>query len=805
VADLEALKHRLPIEQLVVQLGVSLSVDASKYAKALCPWHDDKNPSLYISKIHQTVHCFNAACSAHRPMDHTKLVRMVKHLSEDEAIDLLYELAGETRPIDSLADYLRRVLTRAKQNVGMDVPASFFRTRGVSPEVLEEMSVGYVPNYAWLKEATADVPPDIAAKLELLQPHVFHNAIVYPQHDGMGRINGFRTRPFASDQPYYSTSTRFPLKPSRIYGLHLVRGTQIVLVEGPNDVLSLRSAGITTVAGLNGNRTKDVETYLTERGFSDIVFIADGEEAGRGAMLNAPPLVRVNQIPEHDVDPDEYVVKYGPVAMLNLIHGARFPFEMKLESRLHTIPDNVTGKIVLAKAIAQDVTEGLPQIVLAKVKDRLAVALGLKPDEVDQIFELVDYDTDTMEGKLVSHLALAGPLTDEVKGKVLPWMFANPERRAQFEQLLSGKSLSEHVTDRGLVTEGDVEQFMDIARRRRLKGTLRRLSSQVMNMAQPVDDMVSDVMTRVQDLSLQHIEIASATTLLRMIAAHTMERYTHQDELLGLSLGKRYPKTNAALLGLRPETYYVLAGNTGAGKSMLALDWAIDIAFRQRRPVLWINLEMSEVSMSSRIAAKLTGVTAKRILSGKLESTDDHMQIATGMFQYYGRPLYVVTSGAMTMSQLVGLIRKMKAANGIEVVFLDYLGLIRGNVAINDTYQRIGLISQDLKNLVVSDRQLRMPVVAIAQLHRQAIKTSAPMAEHIAESYKVAQDASVVLTLKKRSPEEQQADAGLNRDWGTTLLNVAKNRDGEEGVIGLMFNRDNLRLREVGAAEGGFE
>jgi replicative DNA helicase len=804
VADLELIKHKLPIEELAVQFGIVLAVDTPKYAKAVCPWHDDHNPSLYVSKIHQTVHCFNAGCSAHKAMDHVKFIRMVKHLSEDEAVDLLYELAGETRPVDGLSDYLRRVLIRVQKNVTMDVPTAFFRGRGVSLETLEELMVGYVPTYSWFKDAVADVPQDLAAKLELLQPHMFHNAIVYPQFDGMGRVAGFRTRPFESTQTYYSTSNSFPLKASRIYGLHLVRGSQIVLVEGPNDVLAMRSAGIHATAGLNGNRTKDTESFLTERGFSDIVFIADGEEAGRGAILAAPPLVRVNQVPD-GLDPDELLVKHGPLAMLRLISEARFPFEMKLDARLHLIPNNDTGKIVLAKSIAQDLTEGLPQVVLSKVKDRVGRALGLRPEDVDQIFELVEYDTNATEGKLVSHMALGGVLTDDIKGKVLPWMFANPERRGQFEHLLTGKSLSEHVTDRGLVTDGDVDQFMDIARRRRLKTIVGRFSSQLMNLTHPIDDLVSEVMTRVQDLSLQDIEVTTASTGLKMIAQHAMERYTHQDELLGLSMGKRFPKINQALLGLRPETYYILAGNTGAGKSMLALDWAMDIAFVQRKPVLWVNLEMSDLSIFSRVGAKLSGVSSKRILSGKLESPEDHAQIATGLFRYYGRPLYVVSSGAMTVTQFVALVRKMKATHGIEAVFLDYLGLLRGNMAIHDTYQRIGLISQDIKNLVVSDKQLRMPVMAIAQLNRQAIKTSAPLAEHIAESYKIAQDASVVMTMKKRTPEEQQGDAGLNKNFGNVMLNIAKNRDGDEAPVGLIFNNANLRLREVDALDGGYE
>ena len=800
MADLDGVKRKLPIDALAVQLGIVFSSDNERQAKALCPFHDDHNPSFLVDKIRGTARCFSGGCVAHKSMDHVELVRMVHHLSEEEAIDLLYEMAGEPRPIDSMSDYLRRVLDRCRPNVRMPVPSQFFLDRGVTSDTLDELGVGYSPSYNWFREAIADVPPDIAAKLELMQPHLFENSIIYPQFDGRGKVAGFRIRPFAGLQSYYSTGRDFPLRASRVYGLHLVRGKQIILVEGPNDVLALRSYGIRNAAGLNGNKTKDVEVFLQERGFTDIVFIADGEEAGRGAILAAPPMIRVNQIPEFNVDPDEYVKKYGMVPFLSLVNNAKFPFEMRLDSRLRTIPDSTTGKIMLAKSIARDITEGLPQIVLHRVRVRVAEALGLPAPDVDLIFELIDYDTDSVEARIISHVALKGPMADDIKGKVLPWMFANPERRRQYEELMQGTNLSEHVTDRGLLTDGDVERFIDVCRRRRLKSTLHQFASRIMNLALPADDVVSDAMTKMQDLSYQALEIVDSTVQMETIVRHANERYRNQDQSLGISLGHGFPKTNDLTLGFRESAYYVLAGFTGAGKSMLALEWAVNIAYRQGIPVLWVNLEMSALGTYSRIAAKLTGIQSRRFLTGKFETEEDVMRAITVPLGYKGRPLYIVKPGAMTTGQLVALVRRMKMKHGIRLVVIDYLGLIRSNLSINNSYERVGLISQDLKNLIVESKELGMPVLALHQLNRSSAKLAAPGVDTMADSMKVGMDADIVATIKKRTPEEIKADVP-GRDLGDILLNVAKNREGEDAKIGLRFSKKSLRLWEVGVQE----
>lgn len=516
MANMDELKNKIRIEDLAIRiLGLSPANDGLRYMKFICPFHNDTDPSFVVNKIEQTARCFSASCVANRTLDHVGLIRMANHLSEDEAIDFLYGVVGEPRPADTLSDHLRRVMTRLHQNINEEIPKNFFAGRGVGPEALKDLLVGYSPSYAWFKEATNDVPVDAQVRLELAQPHLFNNAIVYPQFDGAGHVCGFRSRPFASAQKYYGNGRDYPLKTSRLYGLHLVKGNQLVMVEGPNDVLALRSAGIKNVVGLNGNKTKDLEKFLSDRGFADVVFLADGEDAGKIAMMNAPAMFRVNQVPG-GLDPDEVIVKEGVIGIARLISEARFPFQIRYAPRLVNAGKDLTSKIVAIKAIAKEISDGLPRIVLNRVQGDIATALDMPVEDVASIFELVDFDTSVMEANIVSHVALAGALADDIKTKVLPWMMGDMVRRRQYEELIKGLSLSEHVTNKGILTSGDLEQFIDRAKRRRLKQSLTRSLSEVMNVGETLDDAISTIMGRIYDVSYEGVRVMDAREQLEI-------------------------------------------------------------------------------------------------------------------------------------------------------------------------------------------------------------------------------------------------------------------------------------------------
>jgi replicative DNA helicase len=394
-------------------------------------------------------------------------------------------------------------------------------------------------------------------------------------------------------------------------------------------------------------------------------------------------------------------------------------------------------------------------------------------------------------------MAVAAPLTDEIKVKVQPWMFADPATRQQFVELASGLSLGEKVQERGLLTEGDIGKFVDIATRRRMKRALTRAASKMMNMGTGMEETVGIVVKEIYEASYEDLKIWEGREQMLLGMHHAFDRRKNRGQLMGLSFGPGFPQVNDICQGLRPNAFFVLAASQGSGKSALALEWALSMAYDQKIPVLWISLEMSELDISTRILAKRTKLSAKGIMTGNLEDTE-FGKLGT-VHLMHGGPLYMVSSSQMTISQIVALTRKMKETKGIQAVFVDYVQLISGTSGMGDnSYERMGAVSGELKNRIALSRNIGIPVMAIAQLNRQAASAKVSISEHIAESYRLAQDADVLMTLKKRTEDQKLADNKDGKDRGDLTLNVDKNRAGEDRkMIPLRFFRNHLTICEV--------
>jgi DNA primase len=802
--ELKEIQHKLPLEKLAELIGIQLDTkkQSTRWAWALCPFHNDSDPSFAIDKVHQIAKCFSPSCVG--VLDHVGLLQNYEHLDRESAIDRLYQLAGEERPVNSQHDLLYRVMSRLAANITMDPPKIFFQDRGIGDAVLKEMLIGYSPSFDWFKTAIADIPSDEAARLEFFRTDMFDNAIVYPRFDGLGRAAGFISRPFASPKSmkYIHNSGNFPLRPSRLYGQNLVRGSQIVLVEGSNDVLGLRNVGVKNVVGLLGTNMQRLESYLSEHGFSDAVFIADGDVAGKMSMFKAPQLMRVTQIPEDKMDPDEYAKKYGISKVIALINDAKFPFEIKLNDRLAKVPDTLTKKTMLIKELAKDFSEGLHPIIIKKVQDHIAEALGIDREEVTGIFDLQEFDTTALESKLVYHVATGGPMAEDIKFSVKPQMFSDPRYRKQYKLLLEGYSPDDALNKADGLGERDLEKFLDIAKRLLLKRSVELAKYSLSNMNTPLDKTISKIMQVSADISTGEGQVADSPQLLELGIQNALDR--DPGKLLGVSLGAGFPKSNTILQGLRPNSMYILAAKQGSGKSALALEWAVDMAYNQGIPTLWISLEMSELSMSVRILSKLTGLSATNILTGNIDKIHDAQRLATYAIKHGTAPLHVYSSTVMNINQIISLIRKMKVLHGIQVVFIDYLQLIDSGDHGQSMYERVGYISRMIKSGITMDKSIGLPVVAIAQLNRSAAKADTPNSEHMGESYKISQDADVVMTIRVRTDDEINEEKLDTKsevqkiNLGNMILNIDKNRDGlGQKIIGLWFNRENLQIREV--------
>lgn len=326
----------------------------------LCPFHDDKNPSMSVSPAKQIFKCF--ACGAGGGV--YQWVMMYDKLKFPEAVRALAERAGIPVPQDSAGPPRREgTYDRSDLKRAMSFAAEFYRRqlhsplgadalayarkRGLSDEAIQQFGIGYAPD-AWeglLRAARQDGLSDRLLTVAGLAAQRdsgngcydrFRNRLMFPICDPVGDVIAFGGRALSSEErAKYLNSPETPLfdKSANLYGLNwardpIVRAGQAVVGEGYLDVLLPHQHGVRTMVATLGTALTERHVRLLSRYASDVVLIFDADQAGQAAAERALEMflsqqvnVRVATIPAGK-DPCDFVLSDGPDALRQLIAEA---------------------------------------------------------------------------------------------------------------------------------------------------------------------------------------------------------------------------------------------------------------------------------------------------------------------------------------------------------------------------------------------------------------------------------------------------------------------------------------------------
>lgn len=250
---------------------------------------------------------------------------------------------------------------------------------------------------------------------------------------------------------------------------------------------------------------------------------------------------------------------------------------------------------------------------------------------------------------------------------------------------------------------------------------------------------------------------------------------------------------NRALEGLEPGRLYIVAGRTGMGKSSLANQMALNVAASQAR-VLAINLEMLPVEVGRRFVASKLGINSRAIKSGAVSDLQVN-QIATVANNIAALPLEYPNLGDITIEDLRRLARARMSMN-LRAVFVDYLQLVKSSEERGSREQTVAAVSRGLKQMA---KELEIPVVAVAQLNRDVEKRGGqrPGLADLRESGAIENDADVVMLLFREDYYTNEP-----KKPGICEVIIAKNRDGETGVVDMVFEKEFVRFKDAEVRHG---
>jgi DNA primase len=477
--------------------------------KGLCPFHEEKTPSFYVTPSKGLFHCFGCRAGGNA-------INFLMKINNQNFVDALKELArrvgvkledkgegeGNTRKIDKTRLYSAMEMAanyfqeRLWSEAGSQTVEYLFGERGLSRELAIKYRLGLALNLwdgllAYLKnKGVAETDMAEAGLVRLRREgdgyyDVFRNRLMIPVLDPDNRVVAFagRTLPWETnkDAPKYinSPTTEIYKKGQYLYGFSqarpfMKRDGLAFLVEGYFDLLSLAKADVKNAVAVMGTALTEAQIKLLKSQVSEVILLFDGDEAGQKAASAALPAILDAELEgkvivlKNNEDPDVYIRNNGEDGLFELADKAPTVLEYVCEL---LAPKEDASLSAESRAIRE------AQEILAKVRNlgkrdllgrKLAERLKIKPEHLSPAESLTARPRPSLAPK-TSPARQAIPSAREI----LALVFAYPElagglselkphwpkddSRKVFEELLRQFEERGNIVPESLIFEDDGE------------------------------------------------------------------------------------------------------------------------------------------------------------------------------------------------------------------------------------------------------------------------------------------------------------------------------------------------------------
>ncbi len=260
---------------------------------------------------------------------------------------------------------------------------------------------------------------------------------------------------------------------------------------------------------------------------------------------------------------------------------------------------------------------------------------------------------------------------------------------------------------------------------------------------------------------------------------------TVQSELQAILEGHTPPAVYTGLAdldrmigGFFPGDLTIVAARPGVGKTTFLLTAAQNAA-RNGKKVMIFSLEMGSGQLIRRLVAGPAGVDSARLRSGPLEPAE-WPGLSHGLTRLTELPIWIDDTAAVPLSHLRSVVTTQALREGVDLIIVDYLQLVRPGMTSRNRTEEIGLITAGLKAL---GREVGVPVMAAAQLNRgvEQRQDKRPTLSDLREGGSQEQDADHVIFLHRPGLYGEDQPTNL------TELIVAKHRHGPTGMVHAIF------------------
>ena len=248
--------------------------------------------------------------------------------------------------------------------------------------------------------------------------------------------------------------------------------------------------------------------------------------------------------------------------------------------------------------------------------------------------------------------------------------------------------------------------------------------------------------------------------------------------------------------GFRGNDFVVVGARPSMGKTAFVLNMAINAAQKSDALPIIFSLEMKTEALIKRMLSNLAEVNGMK-LKNPYHYTDDQEKerwiTALGKLEKI-RP-YIYDKPNQTVAEMRAKVRKVKSEHPDKkvIVYIDYLTKIRASQNYKgNAHAEFTEISADLKTMA---KEFDIPVICLAQLSRnvEQRQDKHPLMSDLRESGSIEQDADIIMMLYRDEYYNETTEDNRN----LLEVDVAKNRDGEVGLVKLLYKREINKIENL--------
>jgi DNA primase len=425
---------------------------AGKEFKAVCPFHNDKNPSLTISPSKGFYHCFS--CGAHgtalgflMEYEHLSFVEAIESLASDLGLEVPYEKSS--KPIKQNNDLflmMEKLQKKFQDNLKNESKAiKYLKERGIDGTTAKKFGIGYAKK-GWrniLDEfGKNEKQINLLTSLGLIIKKSdnsyydrFRDRIIFPIRDARGRFIGFGGRVFNDEQPKYLNSPETSLfhKGKELYGLYECQQSmrdidKLIVVEGYMDVIGLSQNGVEYAVASMGTATTNDHFNRLFRLTDSIFFCFDGDDAGLKAAWRAleNSLIHLRDgrqikfvfLPDGD-DPDSYIANNGTSKFEKQLDSGKDLSDFLIDKISENIDLNsIDGKARMAERAKPFIGKIPDGIFKELIIDKLSASVGISSKKLTALISQVN-TKESMKPKTRSYTKMMSQRSSKTQPSII--------------------------------------------------------------------------------------------------------------------------------------------------------------------------------------------------------------------------------------------------------------------------------------------------------------------------------------------------------------------------------------------------